>query len=70
VVEEPQLRAPMLADILKLLLANPARMAAMGRAANAIGHGDATAAIVDDLEQTNGWTRSSRRPMSLSEVRE
>ncbi|MCR9248032.1 MAG: UDP-N-acetylglucosamine--N-acetylmuramyl-(pentapeptide) pyrophosphoryl-undecaprenol N-acetylglucosamine transferase [bacterium] len=58
VVEQRELTAEWLANILRSLLGSPERLAAMGRAAHAVEPGDATAAILADLERCNGWTES------------
>lgn len=54
-IEEHELTVTWLADILDALLADGARLRRMGDAARAASSGDATAAIVDDIERQNGW---------------
>jgi len=56
VVEERELNAAWLGDIVTSLLADPARLVAMGQAARSVCHRDAADAIVDDIERQCDWT--------------
>lgn len=57
IIEERELSARWLADILRPVLADPLRLAAMGSAARTVDPGDAAARIVRDIETQNDWRR-------------
>ncbi|MCA8952282.1 MAG: UDP-N-acetylglucosamine--N-acetylmuramyl-(pentapeptide) pyrophosphoryl-undecaprenol N-acetylglucosamine transferase, partial [Planctomycetes bacterium] len=56
IVEQQELDPVGLADVLGALLGDPARLRRMGEAARKVNAGDATTAIVDDIERINGWS--------------
>jgi UDP-N-acetylglucosamine--N-acetylmuramyl-(pentapeptide) pyrophosphoryl-undecaprenol N-acetylglucosamine transferase len=60
-IEEHELTASWLAGMLQALFSAPERLVSMGNAARSVGSGDATAAIVADLECANGWGSSASR---------